>query len=498
MDTDILIIGSGMGGATCAAALAPTGARIAILERGERLADTPAARDAFSIFQLGAFRNDETWDGPDGKPFRPGNYYYVGGNSKLYGAVMFRYRAEDFRPLKHLGGTTPGWPLTYEEFEPWYQAAEQLYCVHGALGEDPSEPEHSGSYPFEPVRHEPTILDAARRLANEGLSPSHLPLGVDIDAWLAGGATGWDAHPNTGDGKKDAENIGIAAALKHDNVRLETGCLVTKLIADQDGRIEAVECVQNGTARRISAKTVILAAGAVNSAALLLRSVDSNHPNGIANSSDQVGRNFMNHNTHAVLSIHPFRLNTSVYQKTLCFNDFYLTGGPEGQPMGNIQLLGKITAPILASQTSLPRPVARWITNRSIDWYLMSEDLPDPESRVTVKGDRIVLDWRQSNWEAHELLVTKFKAILRKAGWPIVLSRAFDRTVPSHQCGTARFGDDPSSNVLDRWCRTHDHPNLFVVDASFLPNSAAVNPALTIAAQALRVSDHIRQKDLAA
>ena len=292
--------------------------------------------------------------------------------------------------------------------------------------------------------------------------------------------------------------MGLKFALRHNSVRLETGCKVTRLVTGASGRIEGAEYIKDSRPRRITAKTVVLSAGAVNSVALLLRSANDSFPTGLANRSDQVGRNFMNHNTHAVMSLHPFRKNPSIYQKTLCFNDFYLSGGPSGEPLGNIQLLGKITAPILASQVRLPGPAARWLAGRSIDWYLMSEDLPDPESRVTVRGDRIVLEWKRSNWEAHLHLVHRFKSILRKAGWPLVLSRAFDRTVPSHQCGTARFGTDPDKSVLDIWCRTHDHPNLFVVDASFLPNSAAVNPALTIAAQALRVADHIKQTDLAA
>lgn len=498
MDTDVLIIGSGMGGATCAAALAPSGARITVLERGERIAPSAATRDAESIFRLGTFRNSETWDDPSGTPFSPGNYYNVGGNSKLYGAVLYRYRAEDFAELRHLGGVSPAWPISYAEFEPWYQAAEELYEVRGALGEDPTEPPHSGTYPFPPVPHEPAIADVARRLARQGLAPAHLPLGVDLDAWLAGGQTGWDAYPNTDAGKKDAESIGMARALRHRCVRLETGCEVIRLNTDADGRVVSVDYRRGAERARMTARLVILSAGAVNSAALLLRSANDNHPAGLANSSGQVGRNFMNHNTHAVLSLHPFRKNPCVYQKTLCFNDFYLRGGPGDAPLGNIQLLGKITAPILAAQTALPRSLAGWIAARSVDWYLMSEDLPDPESRVTVRAGRIVLDWRRSNWEAHLELVRRFRALLRRAGWPIVLARAFDRTVPSHQCGTARFGRNPATSVLDIWCRAHDHPNLFVVDASFLPNSAAVNPALTIAAQALRVSDHIRQRELVA
>ncbi|MEM8854369.1 MAG: GMC family oxidoreductase [Pseudomonadota bacterium] len=498
MDADVIIIGSGMGGATMAAALAPSGARIVVLERGERIADSAACRDDEAIFKHGAFRNNETWDTPAGETFSPGNYYYVGGNTKLYGAVLFRYRREDFGVLHHMGGTSPAWPITYEAFEPWYQAAEDLYEVRGTLGEDPTEPPHSGRYGYAPVPHEATIADAAKRLAAAGLSPAHLPLGVDIDAWLAGGQTGWDAHPNTGAGKKDAESIGIDKALRHPNVSLLTGADVTRLIAGDNGDIAAVEYRQTGRLHRVAARVVVLAAGAVNSPVILLRSANENHPAGLANTSDQVGRNFMNHNTHAVMSLHPLRKNSSVYQKTLYFNDFYLTGGPSGEPLGNVQLLGKITPAILAAQTRLPKPIAHWFAARSIDWYVMSEDLPAPESRVTIRGERIVLDWRQSNWEPHALLVKRVTSILRAAGWPLVLSRPFDRTVPSHQCGTARFGHDPATHVLDIFCRTHDHKNLFVVDACFLPNSAAVNPSLTIAAQALRVARHIREKDLAA
>jgi choline dehydrogenase-like flavoprotein len=241
----------------------------------------------------------------------------------------------------------------------------------------------------------------------------------------------------------------------------------------------------------LTAPIVVLSAGAVRSAAILLSSVDERYPQGLANRSDQVGRNFMNHNCSAVLALHPLRRNPSVYQKTLLINDFYLTGGPNGEPLGNIQLLGKITGPILAASSPLPRPVANWIAARSIDLYAMSEDLPNPESRVQVRNGRIVLDWKRSNWQAHLALVDTLKALLRKAGYPLVLSRAFDRRTPSHQCGTARMGADPMTSVVDSFGRSHDHRNLFIVDASILPTSAAVNPALTIAALALRSGQHI-------
>lgn len=491
MEPDIVIIGSGIGGATLAAALAPTGRRVVILERGRRLADCPEARDDKAIFGRGHFRPDEIWFTPEGAAFNPGNYYYVGGNSKFYGAVLIRYRAEDFSPLRHRGGTTPGWPISYDAFEPWYQAAEELYQVRGDAGQDPSEPRHSGAYPHAPVPDEPAIADLRARLRRVGLRPASLPLGVDIARWLERARTPWDAFPDTTGAKMDAETVGIARALAHPNVTLETGALATRLVAGADGRVTAVEYVKDGVPGRITAPLVVLSAGAVNSAVLLLRS-------GLANRSDQVGRNFMNHNSSAVLALHPLRRNDAIYQKTLMVNDFYLTGGVDGTPLGNIQLLGKISGPILAATARLPAPLANWVASHAIDLYAMSEDLPDPASRVMLAGERIVLDWRRSNWAAHEALVAKLKGLLRRAGFPIVLSRAFDRRTPSHQCGTARMGRDPATSVLDIFCRAHDHPNLFVVDASFLPTSAAVNPALTIAAQALRVADHLTSRDLGA
>jgi choline dehydrogenase-like flavoprotein len=485
---DIIIIGSGMGGATLAAALAPSGKQILVLEKGSTLRPSWADRDATAIFQKGHFRPKETWLDGKGRPFNPGNYYNIGGNSKFYGAVLLRYRAADFAPIQHLEGRTPGWPITYDDLEPFYQRAEQMYQVRGQLGEDPSEPPHSGQYSHMPVPDEPAIADLRRRLKKVGLHPASLPLGVDIERWLKGGQTTWDAYPNTTGGKMDAETIGMTEALKHPNVKLRTNCPVTRLTADAAGRITGVE-IDSGR-ETLTAPLVVLAAGAVQSAVLLLRS-------GLANASDQLGRNFMNHNTSAVLAIHPFRRNPSVYQKTLMVNDFYLSGGPKDAPLGNIQLLGKITGPILAANSILPGFLADFVARRTVDLYAMSEDLPDPDSRITLRGDQIVMDWQQKNWAAHLAFVAKLKRLLRRAGYPIVLSKPFDSRTPSHQCGTARMGADPGTSVVDIFGRSHDHPNLFICDASVLPTSAAVNPALTIAALSLRTADHLKETGFA-
>lgn len=476
---DIVIIGSGIGGATMAAGLAPSGARITILEAGERLPDRPENRDQQAIFQRGFFRPKESWYDASGAPFNPGNYYNVGGNSKFYGAVLVRYRREDFSAMEHEGGLSPAWPFPYEELEPWYSRAEQLYQVRGDLGDDPTEPKHSQPYPFPPVADEPSIAAVRAKLKANGLHPASLPLGVDIDRWLARAKTPWDAHPNSDDGKSDAETMALAAALRHPNVTLTTGAKVTRLVG------ETVEYIENGDLKSLRPKLIILSAGAVQSAAILLRS-------GLANRSGQVGRNFMNHNLTAVLAVSPWYRNDAVYQKTFGLNDFYLADGEGGPPLGNIQLLGRVSGAILkANLPAVPEWLLDQISRHAIDFLAMSEDLPLGTSRVRVDGDRIILEWQRTNFAAHLRLVRKLKSVLRRAGFPLVVSSTFDRRTPSHQCGTIRMGDNPATSPLDPWCRAWDHPNLFVVDASFLPSSAAVNPALTIAAQALRVADHI-------
>ncbi len=494
---DVVIVGSGIGGATLAAGLAPSGAAIAILEAGERIADRPENRDQRAIFQRGHFRPKESWYEATGRPFNPGNYYNVGGNSKFYGAVLARYRREDFGAIAHAEGISPAWPFPYEELEPWYCLAEEMYQVRGAVGQDPTEPPHSRPYPFPPVPDEAPIAEVRARLKRAGVHPYSLPLGVDLKRWLGRRRTPWDAHPHADDGKMDAESAALSQALRHDNVTLLTGCRVTRLEAAAGGRIAAVHYREGGAEHVLRPRLVVLSAGAVQSAVLLLRSADSRFAGGLANRSDQVGRNFMNHNASAVLAVSPTFRNTSVYQKTFGFNDFYLDDGNGGPPLGNVQLLGRVSGAILKSSLRLvPEALLERVAAHAVDFYAMSEDVPHPESRVMVDGERIVLKWQRTNWNAHLMLVAKLKSVLKAAGFPVVLSRAFDKRTPSHQCGTVRMGLDPAAAPLDRFCRAWDHANLFVVDAGFLPTSAAVNPALTVAAQALRVADHIRREEL--
>ena len=331
-------------------------------------------------------------------------------------------------------------------------------------------------------------------LKQQGLHPHSIPLAVDLEAWLKEYKTTWDAYPNPNRGKIDAESGPLALALKADNIQLIPRARVERIKTDSAGtQVLAAEYSKDDEKHRLKAKFIVLAAGAVQSAALLIRSADSKNPRGLANSSDCVGRYLMNHNTSAMLAIDPRRRNRSVYQKTIALNDFYLSSNHGSPPLGHVQLLGKVTGSILKGFVpSIPQPLAQWIGNHSMDWYLMSEDLPQPESRVRIDGSRLIVDWQPANRTPHNRLIKIFRRYLKAISFPIVLNRPFDKRIPSHQCGTARFGKDPATTVLDPYCTSYDHPNLYIMDASFLPNSAAVNPALTIAAQALRVGEHLK------
>ena len=489
---DVAIVGSGVGGATMARTIAPTGARVLVLERGEPLCPDPRPLDAKAVFLDADYLAGETWYDHRGKPFNPVIYYYVGGNTKFFGAVMLRFRREDFGAVEHPGGVSPPWPFPYEELEPWYCRAEALFRVHGRAGEDPVEPPRTRPFPHPAAADEASIARVRERLERSGLRTFRSPLCVDVEAWLRYAPTTWDGYPNTGSAKADAQNAPLQEAMAHDNVRLWSGARVTRLRTDPKGEaIVALDVEHRGERKRVTPRWVVLSAGAVNSAALLLRSAGERAPRGLANRSGMVGRHFMTHHCSAMMAVDPRTRNDAVYQKTIGINDYYLGDGEGGPPLGHVQLMGKISVPMLqAFGARLPRPVLRWLCAHSVDWFLITEDLPRPENRLRVDASgRIHLHYRRPNWPAHERLLGKMKKHLRAAGYPLLLSRAFDVSYPTHQCGTVRMGLDPAEAPLDPWCRSFDHPNLWVVDASCLPTSAAVNPCLTVAAQAMRAGD---------
>ncbi len=492
LSTDIVIIGTGMGGGTLAYALRNSGADILLIERGDYLPQEPENWDPKAVFEGNRYRAEETWLDSEGQPFAPGVHYFVGGNTKVYGGSLPRLRTEDFGELAHVDGTSPSWPISYEDLESYYSRAEQLYGVHGESGTGPTEPPRSSPYPHAPIPHEPYIKDLARRLSEQGLRPSNIPMSIEC---YSGGRCSWvktcDGFPCQKLAKGEADVNGVRPALKSGNVRILTKTFVRRLLADGEGeRVTAIEAERDGQALTVEADKVVVACGAANSAALMLRSADTSHPKGLANSSDLVGRNYMMHNNSAVMAIHPLRRNPTTTQKTLAVNDFYFGAPDWPYPMGNMQLLGKLQAGMLTADVPfLPRRVLQAVANRSVDWWIMSEDLPDPENRITLAPNgQIRVDWKPNNLAAHERLVEKATRMLRKAGYPIVQTRRLGIETNSHQCGTLRFGTDPDTSVLDPLCKAHDLENLYVIDSSFFPSSGAMNPGLTIAAQALRVA----------
>lgn len=495
---DVVIVGAGVGGGAMANRLAATGARVLMIERGNYL---PREADNWSVkavFHDRKYTTRETWRDKNGKEFSPSTYYYVGGNSKFFGAATVRFRKEDFEALQHEDGVAPAWPVSYEEFEPYYAVAERLMGTHGTAGEDPIEPPRSGPFPHEHIGHEPEIEALAAKLRQKGLRPFGLPIAVDRHE---GGSC---IRCATCDGfacklgaKNDAEMRLVRPALASQRVDLVLDTYVERLVTDPTGqRVTGVEIVQDGQKRLISGDVFITSAGAINSAALLLRSANDKHPNGLGNnSSDQLGRNYMAHNNTAMMAIHPLRKNKVTFQKTLCVNDFYLASDKYPYPLGNVQGLGKLQAGMLtAGIPFIPEWVMGQFSTRSVDWWIMSEDLPDPNNRVGVDADgKIRISYTPNNLTAHRQLVKEWGRVMRSIGYPLILTQKMDITVSMHQCGTARFGNDPKTSVLDTNCKAWDVDNLYVVDASFLPSSTGFNPSLTIVAQATRVAEHLER-----
>lgn len=494
---DVVIIGSGVGGGSVARQLAGTDAKVIVLERGHTLPREPENWDLEEVFVKQRYKTTDTWYA-NGRPFRPGMFYFVGGLTKFYGTAMFRFREQDFERLTHEEGESPAWPVRYGDLEPWYDMAEKLFDVRGEAGIDPTEPHRSAPYPHPAIPHEPVLAAIQERLRAQGLKPFPMPSAVDLgDGGRCQRCAHCDAVPCKIDAKGDAEIKLVRPALQSGNVTLRPGVQVEQLITDPSGRrIIAVQVVEEGVRKRITAGLFILSAGAINSAALLLRSANAVHSRGLANSSDVVGRHYMTHNTSALMAVHPLKRNTTRFPKTLAVHDHYFGGDAQGLPLGSLQLLGKIHEPMLRGPLGhVPKFMRSMLATHSVDWYAQSEDLPHPDSRVTVRADGAInLNWVRTNLKSHRRWVSHCKGILRKTGYPIVLAKEFGTEVVSHQCGTVRFGDDPATSALDPMCKTWDHDNLYVVDAGFFPSSAAVNPALTIAAQALRVGEHLRRQ----
>ena len=504
---DLIIIGTGAGGGSLLSVMARTGKRILVLERGGYL---PREKDNWSsraVFKVNKYKAKEAWLDRNGQEFNPEIHYYVGGNTKLYGAALLRFRKEDFEELRHQDGLSPAWPISYADLEPFYAQAEALYGVHGERGVDPTEPFASGPFPHPALRHESRIQELHDDLKRIGCNPFPLPTGVMLDEQNPENSKcircdTCDGFPCLIHAKGEAEVSAVLPALALPNVTLLTKAMVQRLITSPSGReVTGVVCERDGVTEEFRSDLVVVACGAVNSAALLLRSANDAHPNGLANSSDRLGRNYLCHNNSAFVAIST-QLNPTYFQKTLALNDFYFGADDFEFPLGHIQTMGKadtekfgVAAPIF-----VPRFALELLAGRSLDFWVTSEDLPRPENRVLLEPDgRIRLSYTENNLEAHSRLNAKLKQLLARIGGKgrlIPFTLCLRKKIPvhgtTHQCGTVRFGHDPQQSVLDQNCKAHDLDNLYVVDASCFPSSAALNPALTIMANALRVAAHLK------
>jgi choline dehydrogenase-like flavoprotein len=524
---DIIIIGTGAGGGTLLHRLAPSGKRILVLERGDYVPREKANWDSRAVNVDARYHTKEIWHDKDGQPLHPHINYYVGGNTKFYGAALFRLRERDFGEIRHHGGLSPAWPIGYHDLEPYYTQAEHLYEVHGNRGEDPTEPCASGSYRFPAVSHEPRIQQLSDDLARQGLTPFHVPLGIRLDEKDPRNSpclrcNTCDGFPCLVHAKSDAQTMCVDPALRYPNVTLLTNAYVTRLGTSASGREVTSVYVRRMTGSVapasserpediFSADLVVVSCGAINSAALLLRSANDKHPRGLGNCSDVVGRHYMGHINSVLMAVSKCP-NPTVFQKTLGVNDFYFGSKEFEFPMGHISFVGKLDAIALSAGAPPLTPgfTLDLMARHSLDFWLTSEDLPDPQNRVTLDRDgRIELRYIPNNETGHRRLIKTLEHVLQKqtacgehghACHQGVFSRSLfvGQRIPlagvAHQNGTIRFGRDPKTSALDATCKAHDVDNLYVVDGSFFPSSGAVNPALTIMANALRVGDHLLER----
>lgn len=468
MSYDVIICGSGAGGATAARRLAEAGRKVLILERGDYIPSEDANWSAREVFQNGKYKTTETWLDSHGKPFTPGEYYAVGGKTRMYGAALMRMEMEDFGEIGHYGGTSPAWPVSSYQMEPYYVLAEEWY--------------HVGS-----PEHEPVIEKLSDDMKRMGLHPSHAPAALIEDTCVK--CSTCDGFPCKIAAKGDAESCGIVPALATGNVTLITSAMVTKVFSGGvHAWIPSDDPMKGKEPRVLQAPVVILAAGAVNSAALWLQ---SQLPNG----SDQVGRNYMCHQSQAVLAVGPHRIPRG-FHKTLRLMDWYHAGPPANMPLGSIQMAGQPLAGMLRGESRLaaiaPELSLREVAERSLTFWLISEDLPRPHNRVTLTSDgQVKLSYMRNNYMAADLLYYQLHRRLRELGYPVHLRKQMPLSAVAHQCGTLRMGSDPGSSVVSPSGESWEVPGLYVADSSVFPSSSAVNPALTIMANSIRVADSI-------
>ena len=492
---DVIVIGSGAAGGTIAGQLAASGKRILLLERGGvmPLADQNVAD--VDLFRKDRYHPGEQWFGTDGDPFSPQTIYALGGNTKVWGGVLERMREREFGGLPLQEGAAPDWELTYGDFAPYYERAEQLYRVHGDAGVDPTEPGRSGPYGHTPRSFEPWVVELKAALERQGTHPYALPL-----TWSE------SAEDPTG----DAELFGVDLAKQLENVCVRHRVKVRRLHVNPSGtEVRAVEAEIDGHAWLFSGDLVVLAAGAINTAAILLRSATEHHSRGLSNGSDQVGRNLMKPQLTSIIQL-AAAPNSGRYGRSLGVTDYLWGDSNVSFPLGSIATGGGVlqdalfaeSPPVLSLVTKLmPNFGLEQLAARSVTWWAMSPVLPDAHNRVTLRGNHLQIHYLPNNREAHDRLVYRWIDTLKKVEndplchvvkpAPTHPRGEAPLTVMGSVCGTCRMGSNPATSVVDLQGRSHELANLYIADASVFPSCPAVGMGLTVIANALRIGDQL-------
>jgi choline dehydrogenase-like flavoprotein len=467
---DAIVIGSGPGGSTFAYALASKGAKVLVVERGDSLSGAGLSAPV----SMAQFDRSRGW---------------VGGDSKFFGAALYRFREQDFEATQHERGVSPAWPMSYAELEPFYASAERLYRVHGSSEGDRSEPPRSTPWPHPPVPHQGPVVDMVERLeARAKLSVSYIPRGIDY------GESGTcrlcqlcDGYFCPFDAKMDAEVAALRPGLHTGNVTLLAHAECVRISTSTDGRrVEGVLVKTEEGDTRIAAPLVAASAGVLGTPTLLWRSRTHKHAKGLANSSGALGR-FLAAHTQGWLFPLSRRIQASPFhQKTFAINEYYGSAPGWKFPLGTIQAAGYLED----GWRQVPfgaRRVIRAILENSVQVFCMTEGLPTADSGFALSDEgpppRVIVPPRQNPGSFRHLKRTAVEAF-RQAGYRVVSPPVADRLW--HAVGTARMGSDPSTSVVDARCKAHDVAGLFVVDASAIPTAGAVNSTLTIVALALK------------
>jgi choline dehydrogenase-like flavoprotein len=474
---DVVVVGSGAGGATIAHRLAEHGARVLVVEAGDFLKPDPWSPGQ----PIGRYMYDVI-GGPGGA------MSFVGGKTKFYGGSLYRMRLSDFACAEADGARS--WPIGYGDLEPYYDQAERLYRVHGALAGDPSEPPHAAPYPYPPLPHAPLAARMIERLERTGTPTAAIPRGLDYgpDGKCVLCPT-CDAFLCRLDAKMDAEIAALRPALATEAVTLavRTRCLRIETTAN-GRRARGVMLGDAGSVRTVTADCVVAAAGFPDTAKLLRRSRTDRHPQGLGGDGGALGRYLGGHSVGYLYVLTGLRRQPPMHSKTFAINTFH--DGAPGWPhrLGVIQAVGQI--PFWETASDVMRPLARAVGERSMTFFYAAEALPTRESGLVFEGDETVgLAPPQPDMQTFEVLRRLAVQRFRRAGYG-VLSR---RRPPYlwHETGTARMGSDPATSVADADCQVHGVQGLYVADQSVLATAGCVNTSLTVMALALRAGDHI-------